>query len=112
MTTAKNTLDTPDPKWWHYPTAAALLVPLCWAALLVATVGHALFGYCALHSGCDHGHQDARRHLALGLGCAQLVLVAAPWPMPRSRRWTIARFVLAAFSALCGVSAGLVTLIA
>ncbi|ARF81674.1 hypothetical protein ACIG0C_31715 [Kitasatospora aureofaciens] len=112
MSTAKNALDTPDPKWWHYPTAAALLIPLCWAALLVVIVGNGLFGYCALHGGCDHGHREARRHLALGLGYAQLLLAAASWPMPRIRRWTIARFVLCAFSALCGLSAGLAVVLA
>ncbi|MFH9353115.1 hypothetical protein [Kitasatospora sp. NPDC017646] len=115
MSTAKNTpetLDAPDPTWWRYPTAAALLVPLCWAALEVITVGRSLVGYCALHSGCGHGGQDTRRHVALGFACAQLALAALSWPMPLTRRWTIARFVLSAFSALCGVGAGLVALVA
>ncbi|MEV7027478.1 hypothetical protein [Kitasatospora sp. NPDC093558] len=111
MSTTKNTLDTHDPKWWHYPTAAVLLAPLCWLALQTVMAGDSLFGYCALHTGCDHERQDTHRRVALGLACAQLALALASWPMPLTRRWTIARFVLFALSALCGAGATLAVLL-
>ncbi|MEE1782172.1 hypothetical protein PUR71_04405 [Streptomyces sp. SP17BM10] len=110
MSTTKYTLDAHDPTWWHYPVAAVFLAPLCWLVLLAAVAGRSLFGHCALHSGCGHDSQDIHRHVALALGCAQLALALASWPMPLTRRRTITRFVLFALSALCGVGAVLVVL--
>ncbi|MEU4114270.1 hypothetical protein AB0F71_07235 [Kitasatospora sp. NPDC028055] len=102
MNTVTNNLDARDPRWWRYPTAATLLVPLCWTVSQVAMIGYSLFSYCALHSGCDQGSRDAHQQAALVLGWAQLVLALGAWPGPRSRRWTVARFVLSALSAMCG----------
>ncbi|MEU6235992.1 hypothetical protein [Kitasatospora sp. NPDC047058] len=111
MSTAHNALDTRDPKWWRYPAAATLVIPLCWMALLVLTVSDSLFSYCALNAGCDDGSRDAHHRIAVGLGYAQLALALASWPMPLSRRWSIVRFVLAAFSAMCGLGALVAVLI-
>ncbi|MFF2073669.1 hypothetical protein ACFVXG_02820 [Kitasatospora sp. NPDC058162] len=110
MNTATNTLVTRDPKWWHYPLAGTLLIPVCWIALQTVMIGDDLASDCALNSGCASGSRDTYRRVVLVLGRGQLLLAVAAWPLPLTRRWTIARFVLSALSAMCGAGTSLVVL--